>query len=303
MADESKGIFRKVYFFRVEHFAQVRESLPDALRRIRGLDFDDAGRYKYDASTRLRLSAYPDTDTYPLRIRFGRIRREALPDVEHAGALQTLQLQEDAGLIDMSHVVVFDDGYVAAEWNPDGPKLASLGAYIFEKGRLNTSPKFLSILERDIVEVLNKLSSVKILEIDLPPNAVELAREADENLAAAVQATAALGATKRTSLTLTSDKPTIKLRDLAIRLANLVRSRPQESILLNNLSVKGYYPESRVARYIDILESKLISGDYFPRTSERSRSVNSDETYKILERLYGENADRIKVAATTYDLP
>ena len=217
--------------------------------------------------------------------------------------MQTLELKEDAGLIDICHVIIFDDGFVAAEWNPDGPKLAALGAYIFEKGKLNTAPRFLSLLERDIVEVIKNLDSVRVIEIDIPPDAIELAREADENLAAAVESTAALGATKRTGLTLTADKPTIRLRDLAVRLATIVKARPQESKLLKNLAIRGYQPGSKLARYIDILESKLVTGEYFPRTSERSRSVKSNETYQILEELFNANADRIRSAAGTSDLP
>jgi len=238
-----------------------------------------------------------------LKVRFGKIRRDALPQIEQAGDLQTLELKEDEGLIDICHLILFEDGFVAAEWNPDGPKLAALGPYIFEKGKLNTAPKFLSLLERDIVEVIRNLDSVRVLEIDLPPNAVELAREADKNLARAVESTAALGATKRTGLTLTADKPTTRLRDLAVKLATIVKARPQESKSLNTLAIRGYQDGSKLARYIDILESKLVAGEYFPRTSERSRSVKSEETYKILEDLYRANLDRIELAAGTADLP
>lgn len=303
MAGEDANIFRRVYFFRVEHFDEVRESLPLALARVSELEFEDSGRYKFDPSSNLRLSAYPDTATYPLKLRFGRIRRDALPQVERAGDLSTLELQEDAGLIDLSHVVIFDNGYVAAEWNPEGPKLAALGAYLFEKGRLNTVPRFLSLVERDIVDVVRRLDSVRVLEIDLPPDAIELAREADENLAAAIKATAAMGATKRTGLVLTADKPTTRLRDLAVRLAQTLKRRPQESKDVKNLAVRGYGDGSRVARYIDILESKLVAAEDFPRTSDRARSVKSVETYAILQRLFNENLDRIISAAGTSDLP
>lgn len=303
MADDDQTIFRRVYFFRVERFGDIKDGLPDALRRIGNLDFDDQGRYKLDVTSGLRLSAYPDTASYPLKVRFGKIRRDALPQIEQAGDLQTLELKEDEGLIDICHLILFEDGFVAAEWNPDGPKLAALGPYIFEKGKLNTAPKFLSLLERDIVEVIRNLDSVRVLEIDLPPNAVELAREADKNLARAVESTAALGATKRTGLTLTADKPTTRLRDLAVKLATIVKARPQESKSLNTLAIRGYQDGSKLARYIDILESKLVAGEYFPRTSERSRSVKSEETYKILEDLYRANLDRIELAAGTADLP
>ncbi|MCT2399840.1 hypothetical protein [Novosphingobium mangrovi (ex Huang et al. 2023)] len=278
----------------------MQESLPDALRRIEGLSFDDKGRYKLDA-TGVRYSVYPDSVAYPLRLRFGKIRRDTLPQIERAGKLNTLELDEDAGIIDLSHVVIFEDGFVAAEWNPDGPKLATLGNYIFEKGKINSPPRFLNLLERDIVEVLSSLASVRVLEIDLPPDAVALAREADENLAAAIEATAALGATKKTAFTLTADKPAHPLRDLAVRLATLVKGRPQDRALLNGLSVKGYSEGSRRARYIDVLESKLMTAEIFPKNSSRSRSLKSKDAYQILEAVYEQNIDRLRIAASSSD--
>src|SRR5437868_9195123 len=136
MAEEETEVFRKVYFFRIEHFSDIKESLPGAFARIAGLEFSDAGRYRLDKISRVRLAAYPDTEAYPIKVRFCRIRRDNVPQIEQAGDLSQLDLQEDQGLIDISHLIIFEDGYVAAEWNPEGPKLATLGAYIFEKGRL-----------------------------------------------------------------------------------------------------------------------------------------------------------------------
>ena len=276
MSDEETEVFRKVYFFRVEHFADIKESLPGALSRIAALEFNDDGRYKYDKASKLRLSAYPDSTAYPVKLRFCRIRRDNVPQIEQAGDLSQLDLQEDQGLADISHIILFDDGYVAAEWNPEGPKLASLGGYIFEKGKLNTAPRFLSLLERDIVEVVKSLTSVKVLEVDLPPSAIDLADDADQNLAGAIRATTEMGATKHTSLTLTAENPTTKLRDIAARLATLMKVRPQEGSQVRILKVRGFHQGSKLASYIDILESKLVSGAYLPRSSDRSRSVKSN---------------------------
>lgn len=298
MADESAEAFRKIYFFRVEFFQDIIESLPDALRRIKGLSFDDNGRYKVDTSG-IRYSAYPDAIEYPLRLRFGKIRRDTLPQIELAGKLNNLEIDEDAGIIDLSHAVIFSDGFVAAEWNPDGPKLSALGHYIFEKGKMNSRPVFLNLLERDIVEVLNSLNSVKVLEIDLPPSAAALAREADENLAAAIRATSALGATKRTNFVLTADSPTQSLRDLAVKLASIIKGRPQDRMLLNGFSVKGYNDGVRRARYIDVLESKLMTADVFPKNSSRSRSLKTEDAYSILETAYYNNVERLRLAASS----
>lgn len=301
MATEENGVFRKVYFFKIEHFSQVKESLPGALSRIEKLPFDDDGRYRLDVASGTRLCAFPDSLDYPLKIRFGKTRRDALPQTEHEGSLKTLELQENEGLIDISHVMIFEDGFVAAEWNHEGPKLAQLSPYFFEKGKLNDPPKFLILMERDIVEVISALDSVRVLEIDLPPDAAELAREADENFYTAIKATEALGATKKVSLKLTSEGNSVKLRDIAKRLATIIRTRPQERERFNGLSVNGYGGGSRTSKFIDILESKLVSGEVFTRASKRSRSINTEDAYRVVERAYIENKEKLKIAATSTD--
>lgn len=302
MAVEESTILRKVYFFKVEHFAEVKESLPGAIRRIRELPFDDDGRYRLDPITQMRLCAFPDSDTYPLKIKFGKTRRDALPQIEHEGSLKTLELQENAGLIDISHVMIFEDGFVAAEWNHEGPKLAQLSPYFFEKGKLNDPPKFLSLLERDIVEVVNNIVSVRVLEVELPPDSAELAREADDNLYTAIKATEALGATKRIALKMTSDDGAGKLRRLAQRFAQIVRDRPHERDRFNSLTINGYdSSSSRLRRFVDILESKLVSSEVFTRTSPRSRSIDSSDAYRVIERAYIENKEKLKTAATSSD--
>lgn len=166
MADEEGGIPRKVYFLRVEHFAQLQSELPGAFQRISNLPFNDTGRYQVDALTNSRLCGFPDSQEYPLRFRFGRTRRDLLPDVEREGHLKTLELQEDEGLIDVCHIIIFADGYVAAEFNRDGPRIEKLGSYLFEKGAtLPALPRFLPLYERDIVEVVSHLDQVRVLDI------------------------------------------------------------------------------------------------------------------------------------------
>jgi len=301
MATEENAVFRKVYFFKIEHFNQVKESLPGAIQRIDKLPFDDDGRYRFDVTSRTRLCAFPDTLTYPLKIRFGKTRRDALPQIEHEGSLKTLELQENEGLIDISHVMIFDDGFVAAEWNHEGPKLAQLSPYFFDKGKLNDPPKFLILMERDIVEVVSALDSVRVLEIEVPPDAAELTREADENFYTAIKATEALGATKRISLKLTAESSSTKLRDIAKRFATIIKNRPHERERFNGLSVNGYGGDSRSSKFVDILEGKLVSGEVFTRTSKRSRSINTEDAYRVIERAYIENHEKLKVAATSTD--
>ncbi|WP_156851892.1 hypothetical protein [Novosphingopyxis baekryungensis] len=302
MASDVAKVSRKIYFFRVEHFAEIRESLPGACERISGLSFTDSGRYRLDTLSKNRYALYPDSLKYPLKMRFGKIRRDALPQVEHAGELSTLDIDENAGLADLSHITIFDDGFVAAEWNSDGPKLSQLTPYFHEKGRLNSPPKFLTLFERDILEVVRKLHTVRMLEVELPPESAKLAREADHGLYAAIKASEALGATKRIGLKLTADKGSERLLELTRRLASLVKNRPHEVNRFNTISARGYDGKSRTARYIDILQSKMLTTEEFAKSNSRSAGVDTEEAYRLLQKAYIENIDRLTDSAFSRDM-
>lgn len=302
MADEETTVQRKVYFFKIEHFSHLKDSIPSALSRINELPFNDEGRYRPDTKSNSRLCVFVDEAQYPIKIRFGKTRRDLLPQIEENGNLQTLELQENAGLIDISHIMVFEDGFVAAEWNFEGPKIAQLGPYLFEKGRINTQPSFLVLMERDIVQVVSNLKSVRVLEIDVSPDAAAIARDVDDQLVSAIEASSQLGGTKRVCLKLTSDNNSSHiLAAVAKKLANIVKNRPHERSNFHGISVSGYDGEIRANRFVDILESKLVSGEIFTRTSSRSRSINSDDAYRVINRAYLSNREKLLSAATSTD--
>ncbi|MES3083797.1 hypothetical protein [Sphingomonas faeni] len=303
MAGDEAVVSRKVHFFRIEHFSAVEGHLPGAFQRIANLPFNETGRYQKDISGNSRFLGYPDRLEYPLRLRFGRTRKDQLPDVERGGHLETLELSEDAGLIDVCHLVVFEDGHVAAEFNHDGPRIAKLGMYLFEKGgNLPTPPRFLPLFERDIVEVVAQLENVRVLEIEVPPETSQLLREADDNIASAVEASAKAGASKWVSLTLAADPTSHKLLPIATALASIIKIRPRERESFRTLKATGYLAGSSTARYIDILEEKLVSSEIFPKNHERSRSIRTEDAYRLIEQAYWDRKGRLAAAAVANEL-
>lgn len=302
MAEERATAARKVYFFRIEHFADLKVKLRGAFERIENLPFEDGGRYLLESTSGARLCAFPDSLEYPLRMRFGRTRRDQLPDVENKGRLKSLELAENAGLIDLGHLMIFEDGHVAAEWNPEGPKLQRLTPYLIDKGGLTDNVKFRNLFERDIVEVVKRLGSVRVLDISLPPDAAAIAREASDDLADAITATEKMGATKKVGLTLTAEQGSGKLKDLALRLAGIIHLRPAERNQFAVLKATGFDEVRGLTRYVDILEDKLVTGEMFPKREARSRSLDSDEAYRLIHRSYNEMKPRLDLAATAGDI-
>ena len=301
---EEVTVSRKVYFFRLEHFHEFKDAIPLCLEEISQLPFHMQGRYQQDSSENVLLSVYPDRVEYPLRLRFGRTRRDMLPEVERAGTLSTLALEEDAGLIDVCHIMIFPDGHVASEFNKDGPRIRKLGDYLYLKGRnIARSPRFLPLFERDIVSVLEDIDQIRVLEIDVPPDTATLIRQADANLADAIAASERAGSTEKVSLELVANSSAgNKLRDLSRALARIIMNHPRERERFNTLKASGYSRGSRIRRFVDILEEQLVSGELFMRSAPKSRSLNSDNAYDVLEQAYKLKRDKLSSAATSNDL-
>jgi hypothetical protein len=127
----------RIYFYRLERADAVLSVLPGELARIMNLPFGESGRYLEDAEDH-RLAAWPDTVEYPLRLRFGRTRLSNLPTKERAGKLEPLDLAVDEGLVELCHIIIYEDGFVAAEFNFEGPRIGRLGEYPTKRNQLIT---------------------------------------------------------------------------------------------------------------------------------------------------------------------
>ncbi|WP_421993082.1 hypothetical protein [Qipengyuania sp.] len=155
------------------------------------------------------------------------------------------------------------------------------------------------MLERDIVQTLAKLNSVRVLEVEVPPDTAELAKEADESLYDAIKALESLGATKRVGLKMTADNSSAKLLKLANKLANMIKRNPHQRDQFNSILASGRDEEARMTRYIDILESKMVTAEEFIRSSSRSRGIDTKDAYRVLERAYSENIERLRQSAVS----
>lgn len=183
-------IRRKVYFFRLAEYAEFHPKLEDAIAFIDGLPFDDQGRYLVTSSDDVILALFVTSATYPIKIQFGKIRRSALPMVEDGGDVSPLKIAQSAGILDWSHMVIFNDGTVAAEFNRDAPRIAKLGEYLAFKSRgiLPSAPRFHPLYQRNILEELENFEAVTLLEIEAAVSEADLIGETDRNLASALKA-------------------------------------------------------------------------------------------------------------------
>lgn len=286
---------RKVYFFRLAEHAEFQPKLEEAVAYIEDLPFNDQGRYLVTASDDVVLALFVTSATYPIKIQFGKIRRSALPMVEDGGDVSPLKIAQSAGILDWSHMVIFEDGTVAAEFNRDAPRIARLGEYLAFKSRgiLPNAPRFHPLYQRDIIEELENFEAVTILEVEAPITEADLIAETDKNLGSALKACGRAGGMRRARIILKAEQRLDnKLKGLARKLVRHGNSREALTFLkATGKTVDGSRP-------LNLLEEYLISTEEFLRVDKRTRALASDHAFATLARAYENKRSRISSAAT-----
>ncbi|MFY7836965.1 MAG: hypothetical protein ACOVQ0_11875 [Novosphingobium sp.] len=280
-------VTRRIHFFRVCHPAEIMPLLPASMAAIQNLPWEEQGRYQPDATDNSLLSLMPHNLSYPLRLEFGRTRRDNLPAIERKGIKTTLSIAEDAGLIDVSHIVIFEDGFVAAEFNRDAPRIRKLGEYLWFKGRnLSSAPRFQRLFERDLADVIRDMENVKYLEIEIPPDNIALVKKADRSLADALEAQRQVNQSKTLGLYFNARDPSDgRLKSLGLALVQAMRA-PDGEDAYEKLQIRGIDPNTRKPRTMNLLEDYLVADVNFVRSSKKARSIDSTKAFSAIEEAY-----------------
>jgi hypothetical protein len=289
---------RKVYFFRISTHDDHLSKIEAAISHIVDLPFNEQGRYQAQNDGVNFLVLFAESTTFPIKLQFGKIRRDNLPVVEQAGNITPLKIPASAGLLDWSHIAIYPDGYVVAEFHNDAPRIRRLGQYLYFKsnGALGQSIKFLPLYQRNVLDELDKFESISILELEASSDDVDALAEADVNIGSAFKACRAAGASKRSQLVLSSGKRSgSKLKSLAKSLFRNPISRES----LSKLKIVGGKGINR--KPLDMLEEYLIVTEAFVLQNSRSKSIDTAHAYEVLDKAYHENKHRFVEAATAHE--
>ncbi len=293
MTGRPAQVSRKVYFFRVAHFPEVKDLLEGALRHVGQLPFNDQGRYLPTSTDDTVHSVFVDSHTYPLRLQLARIRRSDLPLVEEGGKISALELSQRAGIMDWCHIVINSDGYAIAEFNRDAPRIAALGEYLLFKtgGRIKSVVRFLPLFQKSVLDELEEFEAVTILEIEAFTTEAEAIAKGDKHIGAAFAACGELGQAKKTEITLkTAYQPNADLMAVAKRLLKNPFSRES----LTRLKAHGRRNGSN--KPIDLLQQYMIKTENFIRLNPRSKAIDSNHAFEVLEQTYDNEIVAIKAA-------
>ena len=298
---------RKIFFYRPDigtddggHPLHL-DVLP-ALTAINSLPFsnNDDGRYEPETDGNAICLLVHSIGTAPA-IRFCRVRRTGLPQLEHAGQISDLDLEADTGLLESVHVVFFPDGIVGAEYNHFGPRISRLGSYLHEKSnKIVDRATFRPLLRGDAAGQLDRLTDMRLLDFSVLPPYVEYVEQADRSLGSAFAANRlVLEDPKTVQVTLTPEREA--QTGALLRLKNALKELVGNDELrmgTRRMQVRGKCADTDRVETIDLLKDQLISTKSIVRMNPRGRALNPDSAFLAIREAYNEQHDDLVAAAS-----
>jgi hypothetical protein len=278
----------------------ARVDLSPALQKLDGLSFQDSatgGRYVTAGDA--DLCAWMDHVGDTSKIRFANVRRNALPQAEAGGELTDLVLAEGAGICEVSHLCVFADGIVGAEFNFYGPRPGRLATYLRRvTGDDCLEFKLEALLRQDVADLLQRKKSVRKLTLSVRRSYIDVIGQADASLGAALRA--AENASHADCVGVYLEPEPYQRRDLDDGMLYLLRRLARRPDLRENARTckATTVDEGNRTEEVDLLRDELISQKKILRQHDRTRVLLSDDAYAKIMEAYEELRDDLTAAAS-----
>ena len=293
---------RKIYFFRC-HVGNDPEGKPlsfdplPALDVIGKLPFVDEPDGKYWADSAESVVCLLDhTGGVRPRVRFCRVRRSGLPQLERAGSVTDLNIAPDQGLLETTHVVFFPGNVVGVEYNHYGPRISLFGSYLHllsdgAVAKVNFSP----VLRGDPTRQLDRLSDIRLFDISVRRPYIGSVRQAESSLGDTLEANARLFDEPdkvQVVLRYPSARRRSALDFLRDRLRTLVSFNSQQPVI-DRFKVRGYCEDSSRVETLDLLKDNIIATKQVVRLGGRGRAIDPGSAFQAISESYGQFSDEI----------
>lgn len=292
---------RKIHFYRVEGKRDDEGNLlpydpVPVLDYIDGLS--QAADRRLDLGDGNSSFCWVHSRTAPQRLRLATVRRSALPSVETRGQVSFLDLDEDAGLADMTHVVFFDNNIAGADFNSYGPRLNRLAEYMTIKANgVGPLVAFSTLLNPDVAQKLNNFEEIRLVDYRIRAADVEVLAQKNESLFRALRATRELGEAGEVGLVLKPEKH--KRENIGHDPLNMVKQIANNDESRNastRFKVKGV-DENGLISEVDILNDQLLATKKVMRMSGQYRTIIPSSAFDAIEEAYDDMEPDIKRAA------
>jgi len=304
LSGTSDSVNRNIYFYRIDNgiTPDGRSNPFDVkpfLELLNKLPFtENSGRYLADKDQSI-LCMWIDQIPDNSHIRFGRVRRSALPLIEDHGDLKELTISDDAGLLETTHIVFFPNNIVGAEFNFYGPRATWLG-YYFHRIIGNICPLFkvMMLLKSSMYRELEKLHDLSLLDLTIRPSYVDQIRKLDSSLGDAFDATTKLGDSDKVQLVLKYSGDNRKIAWTKFKqFFKALAQKPDFALNVDSCLLKGTSLATDRIDTFDLLKAQLLQKKSIVRQGFRSRALNANSAYSVIEEAYAELASEITEAA------
>ena len=308
MTSNSKmpSVERKIYFFRSDQGSDdagqpMHLDPPKTLASLQGLPFtnDRVSRYESEPDGNVLCVIVESQRSLP-SIRFCRVRRTALPQIERQGRVGGLGLDENSGLLESTHVVFFPSGIVGAEYNHFGPRLSRLGGYIDSKSDGDVPRTvFRSLLRGDSSDQLERLEDLRLFEMNIVPSIVSSVANIDQSLHDAFEANRKILENPKVVQVVLKPDPRAS-RGFWSKMQSTLRALLMRHELrdgIQRMHAKGRCEDTKRVESLDLLNDHLISVKRIVKMDERSRALDSTSAFDAIESSYEELARELETAA------
>ncbi len=185
---------REIYFFRVDTgndaSGRPKPFNPEQVcTHINTLPWDhESPNRRYWEDNDKVIACWIDSEKMPCKMRLGNIRGKDLPQVEQLGELSPLEISEQAGLAEQTHIVFLTDEIIGCDKNFYGPRITRLPFYFTEKA-FGIAPQELNIsaiFKKDVYRQLKAYNHINLVNIRINAPYLDVLKNIDDSLSDAL---------------------------------------------------------------------------------------------------------------------
>lgn len=238
-------------------------------------------------------------------LKFCRIRRSGLPELECHGRLTNLELSDDEGLAETSHVVFFADNIAGMDYHQHGPTVSDLAWYLTARsGNFLRPIQFRQLVRTDPAKRFAGLGELHELMIEVRRPYREVVRSAHPSLAGVLDANEEAvggGEILRGHLVFDEDRRQSGMLNYRQAVTELAR-RPDLSDNALRFQARGKPVNGGPAELINLLGDRIVARKRMLRLSEHGRAVDSQLAFRAIRDAYIElRADIVSASSVSFD--
>ena len=238
------------------------------------------------------LAIWIVNEQFPFMLIFGKIRKKGFPRLVNGLKIRDLNLARNTGLVEMSHMIFWDNGIVGVEYNHYGPKVSKFEEYI--KDKTSKSIHLHQIVNRNIDEIFNKIQGIFSFKIKFYSSYLEDLSQEDSDLITGLSHIKRYAQSDIITLEAKNKKRTDRNYFFQRKIFNFMKTIAIKRNSLRALAgakIEGEYHEG------DQFQKNLLE-DLFVYTKKiialnKSKAVESTDMFNKIREVYQENQNEL----------